>query len=375
MTESLASRLARHPFFSPKADPESGVIRYILTERAAPFHKAFYFMSPSIRGESEWLWFRAAHPPEKSWIVCALRLDPDRPEIRIFPHLRMTGNPWVDPAGDAVFVPATDRVLRQPVDGDVEEILRIDPALVRKRHLFGLCANLSSSSDGRYFLFDSHVGDEFIVWLHDRQSGEPRVVHCFPRKMHHAMFSLHDPELFFINQGPGNDPYTGTRINIESRTWLMDIHGNRLEPLTPDLWFGHNAENCHEWWTRQGTIQFCEYRSGIWEANPYTRERELIWSRPSIHGQTSPDGTWIVCDENTYAWNEKSPCSVWALHRPTGREVRIASPLPPPPFGRGDWRAWHPDPHPHFSEDGQAMVYTTTELGTLNLAISPVSIW
>lgn len=371
----LASRLARHPFFTPHTHPDSGVVSYLLTERVAPYQTGLYFMSPSIQGNSQWLWFRIAHPPEKSWYICALRLDPDHPEIRTFPHLRMTGNLWLDPSGQVAYVPATDKVLRQHVDGQVDEVLRIDPDLKRQRHLFVLGDDLSSSCDGRYFLFDSHIGDEFIVWLHDRHTGEQRVVHRFTRKMHHAMFSLHDPELFFIHQGPGNDPYTGTRVNIETRTWLMDIHGQRLEPLTPDLWFGHNAENCHEWWTHQGKIHFCEYRTGIWEADPATRHRELIWPRPSIHGQTSPDGHWIACDENTYKWNRKKPCSVWALHRPTGREIRVAGPLPDPPFEPRDHRAWHPDPHPHFSADGQTLVYTTTEGGTMNLALSPVSGW
>ena len=370
-----ADRLARHPFFTPHTDPESGATSYILTERVAPCQTGLYFMTPSMRGRSEWLWFRAAYPPDTSRTVCAVRLDPDRPEIREFRHLRMTGNPWIDPAGETAYVPQADRVLRQEVEGGCEEVLRIDSGLVAKRHLFNLVTNMSLSADGRYFLFDSQIGDEFIVWLHDLRDGNHSVVHRFPRKMHHSLFSFHDPELFLVNQGPGNDPYTGTRVDIETRTWLMDLHGRRLEPLTPDLWFGKNAENCHEWWTRDGKIHYCEYRSGIWEVDPADKTRELVWPRPSIHGQTSPDGRWLACDENTYRWNERAPCSVWALHRDSGRELRVAGPLPPPPFAWRDMRSWHPDPHAHFSEDGQALVYTTTLFDHMNVAISPVATW
>jgi len=375
MTEPLSSRLPRHPFFTPHADPESGVISYILTERVAPFQTGLYFMNASLRGSSEWLWFRVATPPDKQWRVCAVRLDPDQPEIRTFPHLRMTGNPWIDPSGETAYVPQDNLLIRQHVDGTWEEELRMDPELVKKRHIFLLCTNASSSCDGKYFVFDSHVGDEFISWIHNRETGEQKVVHRFVRKMHHSTFSLHDPELYFLHQGPGNDIYTGTRINIETRTWLMDIHGNRLEPLAPDLWFGHNAQNCHEWWTADGKVQFCEYDSGIWEADPESKERELIWPRPSIHGQCTLDGIWLSCDENTYAWSREKPCSVWAFHRPSGQEVLVAGRLPDPPFGRTDWRAWHPDPHSHFSDDGQALIYTTSVMETMNLAISPVAEW
>jgi hypothetical protein len=375
MHDSLQRRLDDHPFFTPHTDPQSGVVSYILSERVAPYQTGLYFMSPSLCGGSEWLWFRIAYPPDRSWRVCAVRLDPEHPEIRTFPHLRMTGNPWIDPTGEVAYVPQADRVVRQHVHGEWKEELRIDSGLVNKRNLFLLATNMSSSCDGRFFLFDSHIGDEFVVWIHDRETGEQRVIHRFVRKMHHSMFSLHDPDLFFISQGPGNDIYTGTRINIECRTWLMDVHANRHEPLTPDLWFGHNAENCHEWWTPSGKIQFCEYRTGIWEADPGSKQRELIWPRPSIHGQCSPDERWISCDENTYKWNDTSPCSVWAMDRSSGKEILIAGNMPQPPFAQRDRRSWHPDPHSHFSADSQALIYTTTVLGTMNLAISPVESW
>lgn len=375
MTAPLHERLAAHPYFTAHRDPVSGVTSHLLSKRVAPYQIGLYFMNPSMRGDSWWLWFRCAFPPEKSWLLCVVKLDPGDPQIRCFPNMRMTGTPWITADGETAYVPLADRVCKIDVRGEWEEVLRVPPELLKSRHLFRLVSNMSPSADGRCFLFDSHVGDEFILWLHDRETGEQKVVHRFARKMHHSHFSQHDPDLFMVSQGPGNDIYTGTRVNIETRTWLMNTGGTRLEPLTPDLFFGKNARNCHEWWTPEGKIQYCEYDSGIWEVDPESKTRELLWNRPSIHGQVHPEGTWLACDENTYQWNDRKPCSVWAWHRESGRELCVDGPLPQPPFGWKDWRAWHPDPHPHFSSDGEALIYTTTRGGTMNVAVSPTALW
>jgi hypothetical protein len=372
METDLAQRLARHPFFTPWRDPESDVVSYVLTERLASYQFALYFMSPSMTGGSEWLWFRCAEPPDFTKRLCAVKLDPENPAIRLFPNMPLSGNPWIAPDGETAFVPLRDRICRLHVSGEWEEVLRMPKALLNDRHLFLMVTNVSLSADGRYFLFDSHVGKEFIVWVHDRHTGEHRVVKRFDRKMHHSMFSLHDPDLLLVNQGPGRDVITGERIEIGSRTWLLNVDGSRCEELTPGLQFGKNARNCHEWWTAQGDIQYCEYGSGIWEVNPDSKTRKLVWPRPSIHGQCSPDGAWLVCDENTYNWSPEKPCSVRAFHRSSGQEIRICGPMPPPPFAWKDWRAWHPDPHPHFSADGQALMYTTSVYDTMNVALCPL---
>jgi hypothetical protein len=47
--------------------------------------------------------------------------------------------------------------------------------------------------------------------------------------------------------------------------------------------------------------------------------------------------------------------------------------MPPQPIAWRDFRAYHIDPHPAFSADGQWMTYTTTAPGYLTVAMAPVA--
>ena len=52
--------------------------------------------------------------------------------------------------------------------------------------------------------------------------------------------------------------------------------------------------------------------------------------------------------------------------RATGRDIDIAV-LPKPVYER---RAYHLDPHPHFSTAGDCIIYTTTARGMIDVAIT-----
>jgi len=368
----LAQRLESHPFFTRWENPDNGIPSYILTERFAPLQKALYFMEPSMGGDNEWLWFHGAFPPAKRWQLAAVRLDPNNPEIRTFPGMLMeTGNPLVSKDGRWAYTSVTGSIYRQHIDGKWEEVLQPPGELLARRKLHLLVSDITVSSDG-WMLFDSHIGNEFVIWMAKIQTGEWRVLHRLNRKFHHAAFSRHDPRLYFANTGPGSDFNTGQRINIEQRTWVGNRETGSFEPIAPDLHFGKAGQNCHEWWTEQGKIQWCDYNEGVYEVDPISGERQLVWNRPLIHGQTDVTGRWIIGDENAYNWNERRPCSVWGYDRFTGKEFSIARNIPQPPIEWKEWREWHPDPHPHFSADGSAAIYTTGACGDLNLAICPV---
>jgi hypothetical protein len=147
----------------------------------------------------------------------------------------------------------------------------------------------------------------------------------------------------------------------------------RYEPLYGDLWFNHSSMGCHEWWTSQGLVNWCDYRDGIYESTTAPdRRRSLVWRRPLIHGQCDPTARFYCGDENCYRWNEAAPCSVWFFDRKTGCETAIAKNLPQPPFHYSQWRSYHTDPHPHFSADGEYVIYGTTVLGNMDVALAPV---
>ncbi len=365
-----------HPHFTRWEDPQTGVASYVLSEHVAPLQKALYFVTPSIKADSRWLWFRYAYPPSRSLRLAAVSLDPDHPDIRTFPACELNGNPLIADDGRSAYVPIAEGVYRQDLDGEPSELFRVPKDLIDNRKLMWLVTDLTMSSDGKWFLMDSQFGNEWVIWLAsaDGEKVEFKTLRRFHWKHHHAMFSLHNPKLLMINQGPGRDPYTGRKNDMNIRIWVMDTDGTRYEPIQPDLWFGRNCMSCHEWWTPDGCIDWCDYQDGIYEVDmtlDWTqRRRKLIWPRPMWHGQADATKRFYCGDQNPYKWD---PCSVWLFDRSTGKDVAIASDLPRPPLNPGDWRAYHADPHPHFSEDGQYVIYTTTALGTLSAAVTPVS--
>lgn len=372
----LTARLKAHPYFTESIDPISGISSFILSKRVASLHKALYFATPSLLDSRSWLWFYAADPPQRRWQVAAVSLDPDRPEIRRFPGTTANGNPLLTDGGRAAYLAIEDGIYRQSVDGPIEMLFRIPDSLLLNRYLYQLCTEITMLADGSAFLLDSHVGNQFIIWLADARTGEATVLRQFDKKHHHTLASPHDPTLFLISQGPGRDPHTGNKIDMDNRIWLMDTTGQRFEPLQADLWFNHNSQACHEWWTSSGQVQYCEYSSGIWQVDPRLpireRDRSLLWSRPLIHGQCSPDERFLCGDFNPYTWNERSPCSVWLYDREADHEIEIAHHLPRPPLPESTRRAYHTDPHPHFSGDGQLLIYTTTALNHLDVALTPL---
>ena len=50
-------------------------------------------------------------------------------------------------------------------------------------------------------------------------------------------------------------------------------------------------------------------------------------------------------------------------------EKHIVSAMPPPPMSRDPY---HLDPHPHFSPDDSQIIYMTTVLGNIDVAVTPV---
>ncbi len=357
----------------PWRDPRSGVLSYLLTHRLGPLQKAWYFMEPAMRGDNPCLWFYVAHPPARQWTSAAVRLDPRNPEIRHFPHTVANGNPMLAPGGETAWIPVADGIYEQTFDGPPREILRLPRDLLGGRHLFSLVTDLSLSADGQRFVLDCHIGNRFLIAVADRHSGEVTPLRWFGNRHHHAAFSRHDPGLFMVNLGHWTDPVTGDKFEMNNRIWIMDTELNRYEPLLPWAWFGRNSWMCHEWWTEEGKINVCDYKRGVLEVDPDTKEVKVIWARACTHAQSDASNRWFAGDVNCYKWNDNSPCSVWFFNRETGREIPVVSRMPPQPLEWRDFRAYHIDPHPCFSEDGAFIAYTTTAPGYLTVALAPVA--
>ncbi|MCC5789097.1 MAG: hypothetical protein JJT75_05650 [Opitutales bacterium] len=364
-------KLADHPLFTPWEDPHTGVRSFVLRPVTGERQKAWYFTRPSVDADNAFLWFSIFRPHQVSVYPAAVPLQGDLEKVRLFPHWGQRG--VFDPEDPrVVYFPVEDRILRQPVDGPAEEVFRLPKEILGSRHLFRLVTNPTLTADGKYFILDSRIGARWLISLVERETGAFHPLKWFGHEHHHAIASWHDPELFLINQGHWTDPMSGQKEQMDMRIWLMKTTLDRYEPLDSRLWFGRTATACHEWWTGSGKVQYCDYNEGVFEHDPETGKRELLWSGEAIHGMCDPTNHYLVRDQGCYKWNEKTPCRVGFLNRKTGRAVNIVEAMPPQPIPWRDFRSCHIDPHPHFSTDGSLVIYTTTALGEPSVAVCPL---
>jgi hypothetical protein len=374
---SVPYDLARHPYFRSWTDPRTGVESFILQKRLAPHQRALYFANPSISGDGKWLWFNSIYPPSRGGILSAVRLDPEAPDMRQFPcATEASGQPYVLPDGSGLWLPIGPTLYHVDMEGRCHAICRVPPDIIGGMHFWGWYSTAMPSCDGRHILANLRIGGRWLMAVFQKVGAEWQFKplawkhECFM----HGTFSPVHPDLFMICHNHHLDPISGLKNEMHVRIWLMDTHGKMFEPLCGDLWWNHNAMGCHEWWAPDGTIQWCDYADGVHECDLPTRTRRVIWPHPMCHGQCDSEKRFHVGDENPYHRDTARPCHVWLFDRRTGNEVAIVHDMPlPATIAVADARSYHFDPHPHFSRDNKYVVYTTTVLDRLDVALTPVA--
>jgi len=365
----MAHDLSRHPFFEAWVDPETGVESFVLTERVAPVQQSFYFTNPSVSRDGNWLWFYTKFPPADYQTLGVVCLDPAKPVIRHFPRAAFCCvSPMVADEGDAIYYCARNSVWRMDMKGVPAAVCALSEDYIHHRRLERLVTHLTRSADGRYFLLDGEVGNHWFVGLGDTETGEVKILKEFGRHYDHAQFSPTDPELFLIAQDWWRDSTTGQYFIYDQRIWLMDITGERFEPLRPKDYFAHNSHASHEWWSADGLVCWLDYKKGAYTCDPVTRETAHVWRRPLCHGHCDATRTYWCADQSPYEWDTK-PCQVKFLDSSSRAEVDIVSAMPRPAESRD---LYHIDPHPQFSPDGEWIVYTTTVRGAVDVALAGV---
>ncbi len=364
-------KLERHPYFEAWTDPKSGVVSYLLTERVAPIQQSFYFTNPSLSSDEQWLWIYASCPPGEGRTLAAVSLDPDQPAIRHFSgSIFNDASPMVSEDGRGCYFCCRNGVWLQTIEGEARRVVALPASIVRDRPVHRIATHLTLSADGRYFLLDSYIGLNWCVSIADRHTGEVTLLKEFTRCHNHGQFSPVDPKLFTLAQDWWRDMATGQWFHYDQRVWLMDIDGERFEPLQPTQWCKHGWDPCHEWWDAQGQVCLVDYGKGVYRCEPACgAEMAHIWRRPLCHAHCDSSGRYFCADQSPYHWHEH-PCEVLFYDSQTRSEVAIASALPQPPIERS---LYHIDPHPQFSPRDTTVVYTTTVRGRVDVAITPLA--
>jgi hypothetical protein len=275
----------------------------------------------------------------------------------------------IAPESDAVYFCCRDSVLRMDLDGEISTVCKLGEDYIQGRQLIRLATHLSISADGKFFLLDGEIGNQWFVGLGDRETGKVRIVKEFAHNYNHGQFSPVHPDLFLLAQDWFYDKVTGRRLHYDNRVWLLNTQGSRFEGLTPDVIAGHMTGISHEWWSGDGHVCWVDYEKGAFEFDLDTRRATPVWPGPLCHAHCNATRQLWCADESPYKWNE-TPCQVRFFNRATGKVTLIASALPKPQADRG-W--YHIDPHPQFSPDGEWIVYTTTVLGQVDVALTPVA--
>jgi hypothetical protein len=363
--------LSKHPHFESWKDSSSGVESFILSERVAPIQQSFYFTNSGVSPDENWLWFYAAFPPNKQRILGVVSLDPENPEIKLFPQAGFTSeSPMVAPESDGAYFCMESSVHKVHLDGSTQVVCTVPEDFIAKRNFSRIATHLTISADGKYLLLDGDAGNTWWVGIGDLKSGEVKILKEFGNHHNHALFSPTDPNLFLIPEDWCNDKITGRHLPYDHRLWLMDIAQTRYEVVRPKSWDWHHTTNAsHEWWSKDGMVCWNDYDCGTYECDPYTLEATHVWKRSLCHAHCSSDRRLWCADESPYKW-EKQPLEILFFDRDRNADIQIVSAMPAPPLPRG---MYHLDPHPQFSPKDSWVIYTTTVHGKVDVALAPVS--
>ncbi len=356
---------AESPLFTAWTDPVSGITSYLLRERVAPVMQSFYFTNSSLSDDGRWLWFYCAFPPGGSSDSGRTLGVADLAEGKVthFPETQFRdASPWVDPATGEVYWCAGHGIYKrgpQPEDRTVF-VNALPEAIHRHRGGKRLATHLTRSADGKELFVDAHLGREWVAGSMPLDGGDFVVWKRFDRCYNHAQFSPTDPDCALIAQDWWIDIADGERHEYANRMWILGRDGS-LRPLM------EAADTIgHEWWDPDGEhVWFVDYKQGTGRIHIRTLGSEIVWPAGNVHSHASRCGRLLVGDIGTYSW-DRTGCRVAFFDRRSGREFPIVSEMPLPPYPRP---SYHLDPHPQFCAHDRFVVYTTTVLGRIDLAL------
>jgi hypothetical protein len=355
-------------FFTPYTHPESGITSYVLTERVAPVQEAFYFVNASMTRDGRYLWFYCAFPPSGS--AQAGRslgvFDFETGETVHFPDTQF-GNacPYVDvDSGEVYWMSGPVLWKRNPDPGThAEPVNELPAALIGSRRLLRTATHLTRSADGSEFFVDFRTELGYYFGTLPVDGGDFELWYRFDRNYNHAQFSPTDPDLILYAEENHPDPITGMIFPIRNRMWLLR-RGGEPKPV-----FDEVTRVTHEWWDSHGEHVWCVRGNDTWRVRIADGHTETFgFPRHSWHSHSSADGRLIVGDSHAGEFYRGCASTVHFMNRDTGRTVVVADNPE-----RHDYvgRNYHIDPHPRFNADERFVTFTTTALGTVDVAIVP----
>ena len=368
--------------FERRVDPESGVGYYVLTTKACEYQQGFYFVNNSMTDDGRYLWFYATVNPVYDGAGKFLGyVDFLEDEIVLCHDTRFDGgaSAYIDTeTGDAYFTYGKCLYKREPGKDKKAQLLckpKIDG------HVTRLATHLTRTSDKKHFFLDARNGNRrFVQGLVDIETGDfeywAESAHCTD----HGQINPHDDTLALCAYDGFVDTDTGERIRIPKnekgeyeRLWLISKDGTRR--MCPAM---HNYAT-HEWWAGDGKkFYYCCDNYGIYGIDLETgKDITILEGVDPWHAHSTYDDKYFVFDEKKLEryggiWYRGCPAAVNFLNTENGKIIKIVTEMPENGATPENPNNYHIDPHPRFVCDEKYIVFTTTELGSVDLAIAVV---
>ncbi len=363
------------PLFTPYRDP-GGQTFYILTRRAAPQQQAFYFVNDSCSPDGRYLWLYASFPPAGGMEQHSLAVaDLLENEVRVFHDAQFwAASPLLERGTDCALYTWENAIYRRsPRAGEpAEELLRV-PAR-------GLCqaisTHLTCSPDGRELFLDRRMGNRrFDFGSVNLETGVYTPWREADFYFKHGQFNPVDGDLALVAKDFWVDLETGERQPIPTvdgvyeRLWVC-TRGGRMTRYAP---LGGYAT--HEWWGAGGECFYYCSPEGIARQAVSGGAPERVHACRPWHAFSSRDESRFVYDQVCPAPGETFyrgvASSVRLFDARTG-EDRVICTLNPSLCSPERPNNYHIDPHPRFIMNDRYVVFTTTVLGRVDLAVAPV---
>ncbi len=364
--------------FTKRTDAKSGATYYVLTEKVATYQQGFYFVNNSMTNDGRYLWFYASFPPVFDGALRQLGvIDFETDEIylcndTLFEHAA----PYVDPETGVIYFTWRDRVFRRAPQKDAHtEVLAVIPTEGRPIHL---STHITFTPDKKEILLDVREGNtNFYVGTLNVETGVFTKWADAPFLLNHGQLNPKNPDLTLNAYDHYMDYVTGELCSIPcdengvyQRLWTVTRDGVKTN-YPPD----HNYAT-HEWWSADGEKIYYVNEYGIHRIHLTTGEHINIHPSHPWHAYSSRDESFYVYDEVVYdkydKWYRGCPAKVTFYDAKTDKEIDIVSYMPANDFTPDNPCDYHIDPHPRITDNEKYIVFTTTELGGVDLAVVSV---
>ena len=363
--------------FKRVVDPITGAPHYTLTTRIAKYQQSIYYVNNPMTLDGRYLWFSITYNPVFEGIGKQFAyIDFLTDEIVVCHDIPNFSTPFIDPDdGTAYFIIKNLFCKREPGKDKLAEVICKIPV---SGPIGSFATHLTRTTDKNRFFLDIGMA-EFggIQGLLDIRDGSFTEWSRTKRPHNHGQLNPQNDDLALMAYD-GFPNYIDGKYNripydengVYQRLWTVTSKGERK------MWPAKNNYATHEWWSADGKkIYYCSDYYGIYGIDIETGEDiTILEGIDPWHAYSTKDDSLFIWDEKKLEryggkWYRGCPSALNFFNRTTGKNLVVISEMPENGHTPENQNPYHIDPHPRFTENEKYVVFTTTELGGVDLGV------